>query len=70
MANKIRITLVKSPIGYAQEQRDTTRLLGLRKMHHSVIMDDTPSIRGMIHKVEHLVQVDRVDEDSAEGGQA
>ncbi len=59
---KLRITYVKSAIGYAQDQKDTIRILGLRRMGHSVIHEDTRSIRGMIHKVRHLVRVEEVAE--------
>lgn len=57
MANKIEVTLVRSPIGYNQTQKDTVRALGLRKMNQTVEKDDTPVIRGMINKVRHLVSV-------------
>lgn len=57
MANKIEVTLVRSPIGYHQSQKDTVRALGLRKMNQTVAKDDTPVIRGMINKVRHLVSV-------------
>lgn len=63
---KLRITLVKSPIGYAQEQKDTVKHLGLGKMWRSVEHGDNPSVRGMVHKVRHLVKVEEVSE---EGGQ-
>ena len=56
----LRITLVKSSIGYAKNQKDTVRALGLRRMHYTVEHQDVPSIRGMIHKVEHLVSVEEV----------
>lgn len=56
--NKIRITLVKSPIGYSQRQKDTVRALGLRRMGHAVEKLDTPVVRGMVRKVSHLVQVE------------
>lgn len=56
----LRITWVKSAIGYAQNQKDTVRALGLRRLHHTVVQEDRPSIRGMIHKVEHLVTVEEV----------
>ncbi|MBX5467841.1 MAG: 50S ribosomal protein L30 [Firmicutes bacterium] len=62
---KIRVTLVKSPIGYAQDQRVTVRMLGLRKMWSSAVHEDTPSIRGMVHKVRHLVRVEAVPEEEA-----
>ena len=57
---KLKVKLVKSPIGYAQNQKDTVRALGLRKMGSEVIKDDTEPIRGMIFKVKHLVSVTEV----------
>jgi large subunit ribosomal protein L30 len=58
-ANKVlRITLVRSPIGYRQSQRDTVRSLGLRRMHQTVERYDTPIVRGQIFKVQHLVKVE------------
>ncbi len=54
---KIQIKQVKSKIGYDQKQRATLRGLGLRRMNHTVELEDTPSIRGMIDKVHHLVKV-------------
>ena len=53
-----RVTLVKSPIGYSQRQKDTVRALGLRRMHQTVEHNDSPAIRGMLNKVSHLVQVE------------
>lgn len=57
-SKQLVITLVKSPIGYNQRQRDTVRALGLRKMWQSVEQNDTPVIRGMIEAVGHLVTVE------------
>jgi len=54
----IRVTQTKSVIGYDRRQRATLRGLGLRRMHHSVTLEDTPSVRGMITKVLHLVRVE------------
>lgn len=54
----LRITLVKSPIGYTQRQKDTVRALGLRRMNQTVEHTDSPVIRGMVTKVSHLVQVE------------
>jgi large subunit ribosomal protein L30 len=51
------ITLVKSPIGYSQRHKATIRALGLRKMNQSVEHEDTPVVRGMLSKVNHLVKV-------------
>lgn len=59
---KLKVTLVKSGIGYAAEQKETLKHLGLRKMWHSVEHEDTPSIRGMLHKVRHLVKVESLVE--------
>ena len=53
----IRVTLVRSPIGYTKDQRATARALGLRRMHQTVEHKDTPTVRGMIQKIIHLVQV-------------
>jgi large subunit ribosomal protein L30 len=57
---KLRVKWVKSAIGYAQDQKDTIRLLGLRKLQRTVEVEDTPSMRGMIRKVRHLVQVEEI----------
>lgn len=54
----LRITLVKSPIGYTKRQKDTVRSLGLRKMNQTVEFEDTPVIRGMVAKVSHLIEVE------------
>jgi large subunit ribosomal protein L30 len=59
---KLYITWVKSDIGYAKDQRMTLKALGLRRLHQSVKHDDSPSIRGMIAKVKHLVEVEEVKE--------
>ncbi len=60
MASKLRITWVKSGIGYAKDQRATVRALGLHRLHETVEQPDAPSIRGMVRKVRHLVQVEEV----------
>jgi large subunit ribosomal protein L30 len=56
----IKITLVRSLIGYPEDQRQVVRGLGLRKPNSSVVRDDTPSIRGMVRKIPHLVKVEVV----------
>ncbi len=56
----VRLTLVKSPIGYGKDQKATLRALGLRRMHQRVEHVDSPSLRGMIARVIHLVQVEEV----------
>ncbi len=55
---KIRITQVKSGIGYAIDQKRTLKALGFKRMNQSVIHDDSSTIRGMIIKVRHLVHVE------------
>jgi large subunit ribosomal protein L30 len=57
-AKRIRITLVRSPIGSPADQKATVRALGLKRMHHTVEQDDTAVIRGMVFKVKHLVRVE------------
>lgn len=56
-AKKIKIQLVKSPIGYAKDQKATIEALGLRRMNSIVEKDDNECIQGMIRKVTHLVKV-------------
>jgi large subunit ribosomal protein L30 len=56
----LRITLVKSPIGYSVKHKATIRALGLRKMHQSVEQVDSPTLQGMLYKVNHLVTVEEV----------
>jgi large subunit ribosomal protein L30 len=63
MSAKLKITWYKSVIGYEQSQRETVRSLGLKKLNQSVIKEDSPVVRGMIHKVKHLVTVEPVTEE-------
>lgn len=58
MASKIKITQVGSKIGLSQLQRKVLQGLGLRKMNHSVVREDTPSIRGMVKKLEFMLRVE------------
>ncbi|MBM7588287.1 large subunit ribosomal protein L30 [Bacillus pakistanensis] len=60
MANKLEITLTRSVIGRPENQRETVKALGLRKLHQTVEQQDNPAIRGMINKVAHLVTVKEV----------
>ena len=53
----VKVTLVKSPTGFRDNQATVVKGLGLRRIRHTVELKDTPSVRGMIHKVRHLVQV-------------
>ena len=55
---KLRVTQVRSAIGFDRRQRATLRGLGIRRMNHTVELEDTPAVRGMITKVIHLVQVE------------
>jgi large subunit ribosomal protein L30 len=59
---KLRITWVKSGIGYSQDQKRTLKALGFRRLNQSVVHEDSASLRGMVNKVRHLVKVE------AEGG--
>jgi large subunit ribosomal protein L30 len=54
---RVRVKQVKSAIGFNRKQRATLRGLGLRRIHHTVDLEDTPSVRGMIYRVRHLVVV-------------
>ena len=55
---KLKVTWVKSGIGYSRDQRRTLRALGFRRLHQSVVHEDSGSIRGMIVKVRHLLKVE------------
>lgn len=57
---QIKITQVKSTIGRQPSHRTTLRTLGLRKIRQSVVRDDTPDVRGLVHKVRYLVTVEEV----------
>lgn len=59
-AKKLRITQIRSAIGKAQDQKDTVRALGLKRLHQTVEVTDNPSVRGMIFKVQHLLKVEEV----------
>ncbi len=57
-ASSIKVTLVKSVIGRIEAHRATVKGLGLRRMHHTVELQDTPAIRGMINAVGYLLKVE------------
>ncbi len=59
---ELRITWVKSGIGYAEDQRRTIKALGLHRLNQTVIHPDSASTRGMINKVRHLVKVEATNE--------
>ena len=58
---RLKITQVKSGIGNKQNQRETLRTLGLKRVHDVVVKEDRPEIRGMVKAVTHLVSVEEVD---------
>ena len=60
MADKLRITLVKSPIGAIPKHRKTVEALGLRKLNKTVELPDNDAVRGMIWHVKHLVKVEEI----------
>ena len=62
---ELRITWVKSGIGYAEDQKKTLKALGFRRLNQSVTHSDCASIRGMINKVKHLI---KVEEEAREAG--
>ena len=53
----LKVTLVKSPIGFKHNQRTVALSMGLRRIRHTVELKDTPETRGLIHKIKHLVEV-------------
>ena len=59
-AGRLKITLVRSPIGRPADQGRTVSSLGLRRLHATVERPDTPSIRGMVTKIQHLVRVEEI----------
>lgn len=61
MARRVRIQQVKSAGGHPQDQAQTVRALGIRRLNQTVEHNDTPQIRGMIFKVRHLVKVEEID---------
>lgn len=62
MEKKLKVTLVKSYIGRPEAQRRVLRGMGLGKVNRTVVLNDTPEIRGMIRKVDHLVAAVQVEE--------
>jgi large subunit ribosomal protein L30 len=62
MAKKeqINVTLVRSPIGAQPKHRECVRGLGLKRMHQTVTLEDTPSVRGMVNKIYYMVRVETV----------
>jgi len=65
MANKLRITLVKSPIGYNKKQRAMAKSLGLGRLGSQVVRSNSSTIRGMVNKIIHLVEVEEIEVDES-----
>ena len=63
--SRLKVTLVRSPIGLDHSQRETCEALGLHKIRRVRFHQDTPVIRGMVHKVRHLVTVESMEEDAS-----
>ncbi len=61
MAKMLKVTQVGSPIRRTKDQRATLIGLGLNKLHRTSVLEDTPSVRGMVNKIHHLLQVEEVD---------
>ena len=61
MAKKkqIKVTLVRSPIGFQPKHRECVRGLGLKRLHQEVVLEDTPSVRGMVNKIDYMVRVEK-----------
>lgn len=57
---KLRVTYVRSAIGYSERHKATIRTLGFHRLHETVVLEDTPSLRGKLAKVNHLVQIEEV----------
>lgn len=68
MSGQLKITLRRSRIGTTPRQREVLRGLGLRRINSTVLREDTPSIRGMVNKVVHLVEVETVADAARSAG--
>ena len=55
----LRVTLVKSPIGFPEQQKRTAKALGLRRMNQTVEHEDTPALRGMLVSIVHLIRIEK-----------
>ena len=60
MAKKIKITQIKSSIGYNKKTKATVKALGLKRLNSSVVLNDNDALRGMINKVNHLVKIEEL----------
>ncbi|MEJ5222949.1 MAG: 50S ribosomal protein L30 [Anaerolineales bacterium] len=57
-SKKLRVTLIKSPIGYTEVQKRTVRALGLRRMNQTVEHTDSPALRGMLQSIVHMIKIE------------
>jgi large subunit ribosomal protein L30 len=57
-AKTLRVTLVRSSIGFTKDQKATARALGLRRLHQTVEHKDSPALRGMLNKIIHLLKIE------------
>lgn len=60
MATKLKITQTKSVIGRPMTHKGTVKALGLRRINHTVVHEDSPSVRGMIFQIKHLIEVEEI----------
>lgn len=65
---QLKVTQVRSLIGANPKARESVRSLGLKRIHHSVLIEDTPQARGYLHSARHLLSVADADADTAGGG--
>ena len=61
MSTHLKVTLKNSPIGRNSKQLDTVKGLGLRKLNHSRVLENTPAVRGMVKKIIHLLDIEEVE---------
>lgn len=66
----LSITWTKSQIGYRARHREVVRSLGLKRLNHTVVHPDNPSIRGMVDKVAYLVSVEEIEDPASQGGES
>lgn len=62
MAKQLKITQVRSATSRGAKQKGTIRALGLKRLGHTVVQEDRPEIRGMVRAVEHLIEIEELDE--------
>lgn len=61
MSKRLKITQIRSAINRHRSQKRTIEALGIRRLHDAVVQPDNPQIRGMVYKVQHLIEVEEVD---------